>query len=183
MHSSPLAFVTLGSAEALNAWLNHLQISILVSWTLIRLDGMYIPRGPPLPQLRHVRSLQLSTFMPPFNQYGFRPYRVPDHLDHSRHPVMMPPQQPNRALPMRATSFEGWQNPPTVRAPCQPSYATTVNAHVTCTQYNSSVASNPMFTPKSTDLGTSYLAANQAPEIPEPFDSGEDSRLAETASD
>lgn len=121
-------------------------------------------------------SLQLSTSIAmPFNPY--RSYRVPDHLNRSRYPVTMPHQQ-NRGLPVRAASFDGWQNQPPNRTPYQPSYATTVNSQVTYNQFNGHVASSSIYAPKSTDLSGSYFAANQTPDMQEPsgfWDGGKNS--------
>jgi hypothetical protein len=81
-------------------------------------------------------------------------------------------QQQTRPLPVRATSFDGWQNPPSSRTPYQPSYSTTVNSHVTYNQYNGPVANSSIYTPKSTDVGTSFFAANQTPDTQEFWDGG-----------
>ena len=136
---------------------------------------MYILSCPSFARLRRIISLQLSTsFAMPFNPY--RSYRVPDHLNRSRYPVNMPQQQPNRALPMRPASFDGWQHQPPVGTPYQPNYSTTVNSQLNFNQHNGPVPSNVMYTPKSTDLAVSCFGVNQTPETPELWDGGKDSR-------
>lgn len=133
------------------------------------------------PRLRGIISLQLSTSMAmPFNPY--RPYRVPNHLNRSRYPVTIPQQQPDRAVPMRAASFDGWQNQPPIRTPYQPNYSTPVNSQVNFNQYNSQVPSSLMPTPKSADLGMSYFVASQTPETQDCWDGGKSVSLHENAS-
>lgn len=135
------------------------------------------------PRLRRIISLQLSTSIAmPFNPY--RSYRVPDHLNRSRYPVTMPQPPPNRAIPMRAASFNGWQNQSSGKAPYQPNYSIPVNLQVNFNRsQNGEGPSNMMPTPKSADLGMTYLMANQTPETQEPWDGGKDSRLNENAGD
>jgi hypothetical protein len=136
-----------------------------------------IPVVLPITRLTCSVSLQLSTSIAmPFNPY--RSYRVPDHLNRSRYPVIMPHQQ-NRAPPARAASFDGWPNQPPGRTPYQPNYATTVNSQVTYNQFNGHVASSSIYTPKSTDLSGSYFAANQTADVQDPngfWDGGKRSR-------
>lgn len=174
----PLASVRLGSANLLNTWLNNLQVSILKPWTPTRPDGMYILSCPPFARLRRIISLQLSTSLAmPFNPY--RQNRVPDHLNRSRYPVTMPQQHPNRAGPMRATSFDGWHNQHPIRTPYQPNYPAPMYSQVNFNQYNSQVSSSIMQTPKSTDPGMSYFVASQTPEPQESWDDGKNSSLNE----
>ena len=147
-----------------------------------RPDGMYILSCPRFARLRRSISLQLSTSIAmPFNPY--RSYRVPDHLNRSRYPVTMPQQQPSRALPMRAASFDGWQSQPPIRTPYQLNYSNPVNSQVNFNQFNGQVPSSIMQTPKSTDVGMSYFMANQTSETQESWDGGKNSKLHENAGD
>lgn len=130
---------------------------------------------------KNIISLQVSTSIQrPFHPR--RPYQVQDHLNRSRYPVTMPQQQPNQALPMRAASLKLWQDPLPVQTPYQPNCLSTMTSQLDYNYFNQ-ISSDIMITPKSADVGLSYIAANQTPETQEPWDTGKDSRHSENAGD
>lgn len=203
----PLASITLGSRQ-----LAHHMAEQPADFHSLAMDAhtarwyVYAQRSSIRSAETQYKSLQLSTSIAmPFNPY--RSNRVPDHLNRSRYPVTMPQQQPTRALPMRAASFDGWHNQPPVRTSYQPNCSTAANPQmnsqlnsqmnpqmnpqmnqqmnppVNYNQFNGQFSGGILYTPRSADLGVSYFTPNQTPEMQEPWDGGKGSRLKQNASD
>ena len=155
------------------------QTYILSLWMPTRPDGMCRPDACPISWLMDVISLQLSTSISmPFHPH--RPYRMMDHFHQSRFPVAMQ-HPPSRAPPVRAMSYDGWKAPAAIRPPYPPTYSHPPGSHVLYGQYRGTPASNPAYTPHSTDLGGSYLSAAPTPDIQEAndyWDGGETCRFS-----